>query len=230
MTAAEGMERLRAHRRRVVERLVEVPWVAKGLAHGELDFDIYANYLVCAQRYAKHSPVVMALAGARVIDRHPAIGSYFLHHAEEEAGHWEWARSDLRALGYPDSIVDERWPQTNAAAMIGVMHHAASVDNPVALFGWMYLLEAVGEDLGTAGAESLTKALNGIDALTFVAAHGVADADHAQEMDEVIEREVVDPADWRAVLDTAAVIEDLYVGMFVEAETRWQAHLAEASA
>lgn len=213
-----AMDDLRGLRKSLIERIVALPWIAAVLDDQSLDIDSYRNYLVCAYKYAEHSPVVMALAGARTITSHPAIGSYLLHHAEEEAGHYLWAREDLADLDVDDDEIERRWPQTSCAAMIAVMHHTASVANPVGLLGWMYMLESVGEDLGTVAAEGLAGALAGSPALRFVAAHGVTDVGHAQEMDAVIETNVIGAQDWKAVLSTAQIVADLQVGMYSEVQ------------
>jgi len=215
-----GMEQLRGERARLMERLTTLEWLEALIDRGDMERDAYLNYLVCASRYAEQSPVVMAHAGARCINSHPEIGAYLLHHAEEERGHYLWAREDLRDLGCTDADATKRWPQTNCAAMIGVMHHCATVANPVGLLGWMYLLEAVGEDLGAAAADGLVRWLDGSPAIRFVASHAVTDVGHAQEMDEVIEAHVVAPQDWESILEVAAVVADLYVGMFDEAHRR----------
>lgn len=211
------MDELRGLRASLMHDLVAIPGVAAVLERGELSTEFYANYLVSAYRYARESPVVMARAGARCITTHPAIGSYLLHHAEEEAGHYLWARDDLADLGFGDEDIETRWPLTSCAAMIAVMHHTASEANPVGLLGWMYLLESVGEDLGEAGTAGLSAALGGSSAVRFIGRHAVTDVGHAQEMDEVIATNVTDPDDWRAVLTTAKVVRDLYLGMFRDA-------------
>jgi hypothetical protein len=100
--------------------------------------------------------------------------------------------------------------------MIGFVHYVAGVANPVGLFGWMYVLEAVGEDFGTALAKQLESAAPGRLKHRFVAGHGVADVGHTHEIAEQIERHVRTDADRRDVDRVADVVGELYVRMFQE--------------
>ena len=100
--------------------------------------------------------------------------------------------------------------------MIGYVHYVAGVANPVGLFGWMYVLEAVGEDLGAALGERLKASFPGGLRHRFVAGHGLADVGHTHEIAEQIEKHVRDPDDRRDVDRVADVVAVLYVRMFQE--------------
>ena len=107
-------------------------------------------------------------------------------------------------------------PVTSCAALIGYVHFVAGVANPVGLFGWMYVLEAVGEDLGTVLADQLKRALPDGHRHRFVAGHGVADVGHTHELAEQIAAHVRSDGDRRDVDRVADVVADLYVRMFQE--------------
>jgi hypothetical protein len=95
-------------------------------------------------------------------------------------------------------------------------YYTAAFANPVGLFGWMYILEAVGNDLGSEAAEKLNKGLRlGNKGLRFVGGHGVADRTHTKAIEDQIGRHVKrgDMADVQYVAEVAA---DLYVRMFRE--------------
>jgi pyrroloquinoline quinone (PQQ) biosynthesis protein C len=183
---------------------------------GSVDVATYARYLTNAFHYAGHSPKVMAIAAARCLDAHPELAAYLLHHADEERGHDAWALADLADLGVGEAATRAAAPVPSCAAMIGYVHYVAGVANPVGLFGWMYVLEAVGEDLGTRLAEHLKAA--GPPGLRhrFVAGHGLADVGHTHEIAEQIERHVRADADRRDVDRVADVVGVLYVRMFQE--------------
>lgn len=154
--------------------------------------DIYVRYLQrIAHQYAPHSPVVMALAASRCKDSHPELARYLLHHAGEEKGHNEWALKDLQALRVPEKDVQATRPVPSCAAMIGYTYYVAGYANPIGLFGWMYILEAVGSDLGEEAATNLKQKLRLTDeAIRFVGGHGQADQVHTREIADQIEKHV----------------------------------------
>ncbi|HEY2990418.1 MAG TPA: iron-containing redox enzyme family protein [Candidatus Binatia bacterium] len=188
--------------------------VIRNLFAGSLDPRAYVRYLINAYNYAQYSPKVMAMAAARCIDTHPELGTYLLHHADEEQGHYRWALEDLRDLNVGETEARAARPAPACTAMIGYIHYIAGHANPVGLFGWMYVLESVGNDLGTAVAKRLQESLKG--GLRFVARHGVTDIGHAQELTEQIEKYVRREEDMRDVEYVAEVVADLYVHMFRE--------------
>ena len=63
--------------------------------------------------------------------------------------------------------------------MIGFEYFTAGYDNPVGLFGWLYVLESMGDDLGSQVSAAIDQAL-GLDgkALRFLAGHGINDVAH----------------------------------------------------
>ncbi len=211
------MEHLLEVRNRVFDELRETR-VIKTLFNGTLDRAAYVRYLLNAYNYAQHSPKVMAVAAARCTETHPELATYLLHHAIEEQGHYQWALEDLRDLHVEDAAAQSARPVPSCSAMIGYIHYTAGYANPVGLFGWMYVLEAVGNDLGTVAAKSLKNALklSGSGGLRFVARHGVSDTDHARELTEQIQKHVTKDADLKDVCYVADVVADLYVRMFHE--------------
>jgi len=209
------MKELLAIREQVDEEL-RATRIVSGILSGQFELPTYACYLTNTRYYAQFSPVVMALGAARCAASHPALSVYLLRHAAEEHGHDAWALADLADLGVPEAEALAATPVPACAALVGYVHFLAGHANPVALFGWMYVLEAVGNDLGTIAGEHLARALAGSPAVRFVAGHGVADTDHAAELTEQIERHVTAARDRADVLDAARVVADLYLRMFHE--------------
>ncbi len=66
------MEHLLRVRQRVLEGIVSVDAIKEALA-GRLDRPIYIAYLSNVLHYARHSATVIALAGARAVQRHPEV-------------------------------------------------------------------------------------------------------------------------------------------------------------
>jgi heme oxygenase len=206
------MDHLLNIRRRVADEFATTSIINKLLA-GQPDRDAYLRYLVNAYNYAQYSPKIMALAASRCLTSHPELGAYLLRHAEEEQGHEDWALADLADMGIdPAQVLRER-PVLACSQLIGFIHYAAAFGNPVGLFGWMYVLEAVGTDMGTPVAERLQAWLGG-KASRLVAGHGVADTDHTRDLTEQIEHYIVPEQDRADVVHVAEVVADLYLRMF----------------
>jgi heme oxygenase len=170
----------------------------------------------------------MALGASRCTVTHPKLAAYLLHHASDEQGHDAWALADLADLGVPEAEALALRPVPACAAMVGYVHFLAGHANPVGLFGWMYVLEAVGNDLGTIVGKQLASGIGGGGGgkgpVRFVAGHGVADKDHTAELAEQISAHVTTPSDRADVAEAATVVADLYLRMFREIggeEARW---------
>jgi heme oxygenase len=180
--------------------------------------ETYVRYLTNVHYYAQFSPRVMAIAAARCMGTSDALGSYLLRHSEEELGHDAWAREDLHDLGIDDAQIDSSRAVLSCEAMVGYINYIAAIGNPIGLFGWMYVLEGVGSDVGPQAAEAVCQALHLSDGegLRFIARHGVTDAQHAHDLGDQIEQHVQRTEDARAVEAVAEVIAELYVRMFRE--------------
>jgi heme oxygenase len=222
------MQELLAIRKRVYDELCATR-IVRGVLDGKPDLAAYKRYLANAHWYAQFSPVVMALGASRCSASHPALSAYLLHHAADEQGHDAWALADLADLGVPRDEALALRPVPACAAMVGYVHFLAGHANPVALFGWMYVLEAVGNDLGTIVGKQLASGIGGGGGggkgpVRFVAGHGIADTDHTAELAEQIAAHVKTPADRADVVEAATVVADLYLRMFREIggeEARW---------
>ena len=210
----EFLSNLRTKRTEVNRRLRDIPTVQKALA-GELDSGTYATYLdKIARSYSPHSPRVMCLAAGRCSDNQRQLAGYFMSHAAEEAGHDLWAGHDLTQIRGPQ-LNDRIDPYALCQAMIGYTYYLAMVERPSALLGWMYILEAVGADLGPDAVRGL-RMIQGLP-LEFVGGHAEADVNHIYEMEEVL-NSIGDHAEQQAILKAAEVSAELYVGMFLQLE------------
>ncbi len=216
---------LRDIRAQTISELAGCRIVAEALTGRSLRED-YVAYLTNVYHYARFSPVIMAAAAARSVQAHPELSLYLLRHAAEEQGHDGWALEDLRKLGVSEAEVASTRPTPCCAALVGYVHDLATNGNPIATFGWMYVLEAVGADIGNIAGEQLGNAHGSADGpVKFVAGHGQADASHSVEIEEQIHRFVEDPKDREAVCETARVVSHLYTTMFRQIggeEARWE--------
>jgi heme oxygenase len=221
------MEALVDLRKRVVDEL-RATRVVKGVLEGRPDREGYVRYLLNVRYYAQFSPVLMSLGASRCMASHPDLARYLLRHAAEEQGHDAWALADLADLGVPREEALAATPVPSCRALVGYVHFVAGHANPIGLFGWMYVLEAVGNDLGTLVGQHLREGLSGGGAggaVRFVAGHGEADTDHTKDLTDQLAAHVTAEADRAAVADVGEVVADLYLRMFREVgreRARWE--------
>lgn len=208
------MEYLSKRRADVRERILRQSGVRDVLAQ-KTDPRLYARYLTNVWHYAQHSSIVIGLAGARCVPKHPRLADYLLHHAREELGHDQWALDDLAALGVKEEHVRASRPVPACAAMIGFEYYVSGHTNPVGLFGWLFVLEAIGEDLGHLVADHIKGGLDLPQGVKFLAGHGEADKEHTKDLIQQIDQ-YIHGADLEDVHYVADVVGDLYVRMFQE--------------
>jgi len=210
--AMDPMSHLLAARSALLADIQATPAV-RSLVGGRPDPQSYKAYLINVWHYARHSAEVIGLAGARCVPDNPALAHYLFHHAQDELGHEKWALEDLATLGVAEAELLESRPLPSCAAMIGYEYYLAGRANPVGLFGWLYMLEAMGEDLGPTISARLSKAFEPATGVRFVRAHGVSDTVHTRELTEQITTHVK-PADLAQVNHVADVVAQLYLGIF----------------
>ncbi len=210
------MKTLEGIRSRVRDGITNIAGIQQVL-EGKADSKLYQRYLMNVWHYAQHSSTVIGLAGARCVPDHPELARYLLHHALEELGHEAWAITDLAALGVSEDTLRASRPATSCAAMIGFEYFTAGHANPVGLFGWLYVLEAMGDDLGHVVADSIARGLDLPDGVKFLAGHGEADEEHTKDIIAQIETNIP-AADMAYVHHVADVVGELYVRMFQEIE------------
>jgi hypothetical protein len=144
-TLSMDMTHLLETRQRVLEGIKATDTVTSLLA-GMLAPRVYARYLTNVWHYAQHSAIIIGTAGARCVTDNPALALYLLHHAREELGHDQWALDDLAAMGIDEDAVRASRPTPTCAAIVGVEYYTDMHANPFGLFGWVYALEAMGDN------------------------------------------------------------------------------------
>jgi pyrroloquinoline quinone (PQQ) biosynthesis protein C len=213
------MSELSALRERSLARVRATPLVRSILA-GDVPRGAYARYMSDVHQYALHSPVVIATAGARASVTHPEVARYLIHHAGEELGHDKWARADLVSLGVSRDMIDTARPSTPCMAMIGLEYFWAAHGNPVAILGWTFALEALGDDVGHVVADALANSVRGGEKSTvFLKGHGEADHDHIRDIVAIIEEHVTAPRDRADLFYVASASADLYAQILEAATT-----------
>jgi hypothetical protein len=167
----------------VSRRLFEHPRIA----------EIYPEYLFTTHCIIRASVPLMEAARARAealaADDPVAteLAAYLEEHIEEELHHDEWLLDDLAALGIERAAVLARPPSPNVAALVGAQYYWLLHYHPVALLGYIALLE---------GYPPTSEAVAGLiertgyprEAFRCLIAHAELDPHHRDELDEVLDR------------------------------------------
>jgi len=121
-----------------------------------------------------HEPVARALAG------------YFSHHVTEEADHDKWLLDDMESLGLIRDQVLQRVPPAEVAELVGAQYYWMHHSDPVALLGYVAVLEGdppLEDELEAAAKRT------GLphDAFRTFISHAKLDPHHKQELDDFID-------------------------------------------
>ncbi|MER5639741.1 iron-containing redox enzyme family protein [Kitasatospora sp. NPDC002227] len=108
----------------------------------------YGRYLTTMHEVIRASVPLMELAARRCHQRAPAdrvagpLADYLERHILEERGHDDWLLSDLAAAGLdPDGRL-QRQPPPVVARLVGPQYYWIEHHHPVALLGYITVLEA----------------------------------------------------------------------------------------
>jgi hypothetical protein len=221
-SAMNQMNHLIATRRQLLAEIQNTP-VIRSLTSARPDLESYEIYLTNIWHYMRHNAVVVGLASIRCVAVNPVLADYFLRRAHEELGRERWAAADLATLGVTEKDLAAAKPSPSCAAMIGYEYYVAGHCNPVSLFGWLYMLEAMNEDLGPLIANQLSRAFSPSTGIRFVRAHGKTDELQTWDLMEQI-AEHVSPIDMAEVNHVADVVSQLYLGMFEQPPPKNRRH------
>lgn len=185
--------------------------IVRAIHANELSKAQYAAYMADVYIYACHSSQVIGHAASRLVLSHPPLADYLFHHAQEEMGHERWAASDLRDLGKTDEDIAAIEPSSPCLRMLGLEYLYAFHDNPVGLFGWMFVLESLGGSVGGDIAKALDQALALEGKATyFLRGHGEADTHHSEDLFRVISENITSDTDKAAFQAMTRESDDLY--------------------
>lgn len=169
---------------------------------------LYPEYLVMTHGMVRASVPLMetALSRARAVPDDPVavrLAEYLERHIPEERGHDEWLLEDLELLGIPRARVLGRTASPTIAALVGAQYYWMSHAHPVALLGYIMLLEGYPprpEDL------DLMQAVSGYppEAFRTLRLHADLDPLHGEELDELLDGLPVDESQ-RTLMGLSAI-------------------------
>lgn len=162
------------------------------LAHPRVA-DLYPRYLIAMHGVVRASVPLMEAASRRsgALARSDPVAAglvgYYRNHIPEERGHDRWVLDDLDALGVDRSEALTRPPAPSVASLAGAQYYWILHHHPVALLGYMMLLE--GYPPVRAEIEDLIdRTGHSRRAFRTLLHHADVDPHHGAELDRVLDR------------------------------------------
>ncbi len=182
----------------------------------------YVEYLVLCHGVVRASVPLMRTALHRAEELAPgdavarALTGYLPGHIAEELDHDTWLLEDLAFLGVATDDVLRRPPSASVAALVGAQYYWVLHHHPVALLGYMLVLEANQPTPGWI-AELASRTGFGPPAFRTLAEHAELDPGHARELSATIDAlpltpdqsEVLGLSAMHTVVALAAAVDDL---------------------
>jgi hypothetical protein len=154
--------------------------------------EIYPEFLFLNHSVIRSSvPLMKAAAEAseKMVDREPVAEgmlAYFRKHIPEETGHDDWVLDDLETLGFQREDVLKRIPSPSAAALAGAQYYWIRHVHPVALLGFIAVLEGTPPDV-----EFFEQTADRIGvprrAFSNLLLHGKLDPQHRDDLDRTLD-------------------------------------------
>jgi len=153
---------------------------------------IFPQFLFLTHCIIRASVPLMA-AAARVSrerggqnDIYPRMDEYLSHHVTEEASHDEWLLDDMEVLGFERGEVLRRVPSAAVAELVGAQYYWLHHADPVALLGYIAVLEGDPPREDELEAAAVRTHLPHDAFRTFIS-HAKLDPNHKQELDDFID-------------------------------------------
>jgi|SRR5882762_7785849 len=153
--------------------------------------EIYPEFLFRNHAVIRASVPLMEAAAAacsRIPSDPLAAGMlrYLSHHIPEERNHDDWVLEDLEVLGVPRHQTLSRIPPPVAAALVGAQYYWIQHFHPVALLGFIAVLEGTPPDVEyfehTADQAGIPR-----DAFRNLFRHGKLDPRHRDDLDAALD-------------------------------------------
>jgi hypothetical protein len=183
--------------------------------------DLYPEYLVASHGVIRASVPLMrtALERARTTAaRDPVaagLAAYLEAHAEEELDHDEWLLEDLEFLGRDRDEILARPPSAAVAALVGAPYYWVLHYHPVAVLGYIALLEGYPPTL--AEVDQLMAGTGyGREAFRTLIRHAELDPLHRDDLDEALDRLPLEPEHSTVIALTALHSVDAFTRLIEE--------------
>jgi len=174
--------------RRPLDAALERLWAESDQARA------YSRFLVHLHHVIRASVPLMQAARLRSLERASSdpvcagLAEYLAVHIDEERGHDEWALEDLDAAGVGRQAALACAPPAQTAALVGAQSYWIEHHHPIALLGYILLLEDGPTDADRFLDE--LRARSGFPEAAFrtMRHHGHLDAAHRDDLDRFVDR------------------------------------------
>jgi hypothetical protein len=221
--------------RHVLELVMPPVWAANARLwnHPRLDV-LYPRYLVCTHTVIRSSvPLMVAARDAARDDLRRRVASgdqdtassvsgqlatYLDRHIPEETGHDDWLLDDLARIGVPPQDALDHIPAPSVAGLVGAQYYYISHYRPVALLGYIGLLEGYPptEELARSAA---SRTGYPIDAFRTMRKHAHLDPHHRDDLDRCLDAMPLAPDDVTLITTNAMATAERLAIMIDELAT-----------
>ena len=154
--------------------------------------NLVVPFLVLMHQVVRASVPLMEAASAKAAESAPGdplaagLKAYMDAHIEEERHHDIWIMEDLESAGLDRESLLAKAPDSQVAALVGAQYYWIYHHHPVALLGYIRLLEG---NPPSAGHIERLKQASGLPEATFRTynLHGELDPDHLHEFDALLD-------------------------------------------
>jgi pyrroloquinoline quinone (PQQ) biosynthesis protein C len=188
------------------------------IMQGKATKALYAIYMIETYHYTKHNAKNQALVGVAGKGLHSKYLAYCFHHAHEEVGHEVMALSDIGSIGFDRDKCKALRPLPATETLIAYLYWVSVTGNPIQRLGYSFWAESVYTYI-----DPVIKSIQSTLGLTeknlkFFIAHSAIDADHAEEVEEMLHlvcNEQSDVDDVTFVMEntlalTARILDDVW--------------------
>ncbi|MEI8594166.1 TenA family transcriptional regulator [Photobacterium sp. Hal280] len=194
-------------------RMADAP-IFTACQQGTIDTATYLAFLTQAYHHVKHTVPLLMACGSKLSEDYEWLRQAIGHYIEEEMGHQAWILNDIAACGgNPDPVRDNQGPGKVGLPielMVSYLYHQIDRRNPMGLFGMVWVLEGTSVSIGGPIAQRIQQVLGLPDnAMTYLKSHSELDQSHIQTFEGLMNR-INDPADQRAIIESANTVYSLY--------------------
>ena len=165
------------------------------------------NHLVLLHQITRASVPLMETAHAECLRRGGdpvcvGLAPYLLKHIEEERHHDDWTLDDLETVGIDRQDVLDVMPAANVAALVGAQYYWILHHHPVAILGYMIMLEF---NAPTPETVAEMQRLSGLPASVFRShlLHAELDPHHQAELFQLVDDLGLSASEVRLVKESA---------------------------
>ena len=154
--------------------------------------ELYPAMLFCIHAMARASVPLMKTAADRLRTMTPVdplaspLNEYFVRQIPQEMGHDDWLLEDLEALGRSRDVILAQMPPPTVAALVGAQYYWILHHHPVALLGYIFVVESETPSLEwierTAARTGLPR-----EAFRSFSRHAVLESAHNEALDELLD-------------------------------------------